>query len=97
MLFHCSPDEIVTIDITEKNTSYLVSVADANYISVLGKQVTIQVGNSNKIATLSFDFNGNGGSYDLKFNGSLGDGTFHRNISQPHNTPTSRAYSFSVD
>ncbi len=96
-LFHCSQDEIVTIDITENNTNYLASVAQAPYISVLNHQITVTLGKSSKTATLSFDFDGTGGSYDLKFNGTTGDGTFHRNISQPHNTPTSRTYSFSVE
>jgi hypothetical protein len=97
MLFHCTQGEVVTIDIAETNTNYLASVATAPYISVVGKRATITLGNSSKTATLSFDFDGNAGEYGLTFNGTLGDGTFQRNVSQPHNTPTSRTYSFSVE
>ena len=97
LLFHCSSGEVVTIDLTQTNTSPLASVAAAPYITQVGQRFTITLGDSSKTATFSFDFDGAGGAYDLAFNGTLGDGTFHRNISQPHNTPTSRTYSFSVE
>lgn len=94
--FSCEVNEVVTIDITEKNTNYLASCASASYITVTGHQITIKVGTTSKTATIAFDFSGQGGSYDLVFNGTEGDQSFTRNISQKPNLPFTRTYVFHV-
>ena|GEM_PF-4461585 len=94
--FSCAVDEIVTIDITEHNTNYLASPAAASHVTVNGHKVTVKVGNKSKKVSISFDFNGHGGSYDLVFNGDKGDLTFSRNISQQMNTPFTNTYVFYV-
>lgn len=96
--FLCEEDEVVTIDITENNTTSLFSYSPhANHITQTDNQLTINVGNSKKIVTLAFDFNGTNGSYNLVLNGSKGDESFTRNISQPSDDgPSTRTYIFHV-
>lgn len=94
--FMCVKDEVVTIDITENNTDFLVSCAPQNAaIKLSGNTVTINIGDSIKTVTLGFDFNDSGGSYTLVLNGNKSDDSFTRNVSQPDdNLPETRTYVF---
>jgi len=95
--FTCETQEIVTIVITEFNTTFIVSCSPQNAdIVMVGKTVTVKVGNSTKSVTLGFAFNGSGGRYDLNLSGSLG-GSFNRRVMQPiDNLPEIRTYTFHV-
>lgn len=95
--FICEKNEIVTINITEKNTGFMVSVSPQTAdIIVSGKTITINVGNSIKIVTLGFDFNATGGFYTQVLAGSKG-GSFTRRVLQPtDDLPEVRTYVFHV-
>lgn len=93
-----SEKEVVTINITNINTNYIVSCSPQNDdIKMVGNIVTIKVGNSTKTVVLGFDFNDiSGGSYKLVLAGSEG-GSFNRGVLQPSDDlPVIRAYTFHV-
>ena len=95
--FLCKAQEVVTITITEINTKFMVTCNLLNSeITMIGKVVTVKVGNSTKSVTLTFAFNGNGGRYNLVLSGSNG-GSFNRGVLQPSdNLPEVRTYTFHV-
>jgi hypothetical protein len=95
--FICEKKEVVTIDITEKNTTFLCSLSPTNAdISMTGKTVTININSVTKTITLGFDFNSTGGFYALSIKGSKG-GVFTRRVMQPSdNLPEVRTYVFHV-
>ena len=97
--FDCDKGEVVTIDITEINTNFMVKCSPKNsQVAFAGNQVLIRVGNSPGfiMVTLGFEFNGNGGSYKNMLSGSAG-GSFNRRVLQPTSgLPAIRVYTFHV-
>lgn len=95
--FMCDSDEVATMTITEKNTNHIVSFFPrTSDITKNGNVIRVNINNSAKVVTVSYEFNGTGGVYTIVLAGSKG-GSFTRRVLQPSTgLPATRHYVFHV-